>query len=268
MNDVDDVIDQLRGASHRAVAPPPGDLDVVLRRGRRRRAMRRAGTVTAAGAVAAVVVAAMVGQLPSTRSPELLAPRVEERAPSDGDAARPSHIDREPTLDRAPARGDDDAGTCSAAGMDPSSSEQELPPAVAETRERIVDAAAACDYDRLAALTGVTAQFLHSFGGGDDPVASWRQREEAGEPVLADLVTLLDLEHGVTDPGDVPGEVYVWPEVFAIDDPTRGDFQPVVEAGLYTQDDVDRWLEITGAYSGHRVGIDAAGTWRFFVAGE
>lgn len=261
MNDVDDFVDAFHTAAKAVPAPPPGDADTIVRRGRRR-VLHRTGAVAGGAALVVLVAGVAVSRLFMAGEPDVAAPEVEDVAP-------PAADDAEPT-DR-PSGTSDDTGqepACSAAGMEPHLPQQDLPSPVAEMRQEIADAAVACDYGQLEALVNAGAQFVYSFGGGDDPAGYWQQREADGEPVLADLLTLLGLDHGITDPGDVAGEVYVWPAVFALDAPSRDDFAAVVDAGLYDDEDVDRWLEALGGYGGYRVGIDETGRWRFFVAGD
>lgn len=263
MNDLEGMerlVAEFQTATEAVSDPPPGDVDAVVRRGRKRRVLHRAGAMGVGVALLALAAGVTVSSLHLAGEAEVTAPEVEDVDPPLGDNGpeRPS-----PETDDA-----SDEADCSAATMDADLPSQDLPPSVAEVREQIAEAAVACDYERLEALAATTSEFVYSFGGGDDPAGHWQQQEANGEGLLADLVTLLELGHGVTDPGDVAGEVYVWPEVFAVDDPLREDFDPVVDAGLYTEDDVDRWLIVTGAYGGYRVGIDEAGQWRFFVAGD
>ena len=83
------------------------------------------------------------------------------------------------------ARIDPPGPQCSASGEAPDQLAQDgLPEAVAVIRREIVEAAVACDFDALAELARRgDARFTHSFGGGDDPAAAWRQDETAGRPV-------------------------------------------------------------------------------------
>lgn len=260
MNDVERIVAEFHTAVEAVWDPPPGDVGAVMRRGRRRRILSRAAVAGVGAALVAAVTGAAVALLPVGGPSEVAGPEVEHVDPP---AADDASADRGP----APDEGSEDAD-CSAAGMDANLPPQDLPVPVAETRQRIAEAAVACDYQRLETLAATTSEFIYSFGGGDEPATHWQQREADGEDVLAELVTLLELEPGTTDPGDVAGEMHVWPAVFALDDPSRDDFGPVIDAGLYTEDDVERWLEMTGEYGGYRVGIDKAGHWRFFVAGD
>lgn len=260
MNRTDRIVDDVRAAVEALPAPPPGDVDAVVRRGRKRRALRR-GRVAAAGtALLAAVASVAVIQLPRPEAPDVAPPEVEELdRPVTGD---------DPGLPEDDQEGAHRASDCSAAGLDPDLAQQDLPPAVEQTRQQLVDAAVACDYEALERLAATSSGFEYSFGGGDDPAGYWRRREDDGEPVLAYLVGVLELGHGIIEPGDVPGQVYAWPEVFTFDDPSRDDFASVVDSGLYDDADVDGWMEIIGGYTGYRVGIDESGTWRFFVAGD
>jgi hypothetical protein len=49
--------------------------------------------------------------------------------------------------------------------------------------------------------------------------------------------------------------------------PSEADYRELVDAGLYTEADVEQW-ERFGGYTGYRVGIAADGEWLSFVAGD
>lgn len=67
---------------------------------------------------------------------------------------------------------------------------QDLPPAVAETRERLAALAASCDYDGLAAIVETDGTTL-SFGDVGDPVEFWVAEGRRGEDPLGLLAALL-----------------------------------------------------------------------------
>lgn len=177
--------------------------------------------------------------------------------------------------DEAPPSGaeqpDEDAGdaaSCSAGPSSPRPGEQHgLPDAVAQTRELIAEAAADCDYDRLAELGG---DLTYSFGEEGDPAGHLRRLEEEGERPLWYLRELLELPYAVIDTHGEDGAedvtIYAWPAAHG-DEATREDLEALVEAGLYEEEDVESW-EAFGGYGGYRVGIDADGDWLFFVAGD
>lgn len=162
--------------------------------------------------------------------------------------------------------GDEGAGDCSAADADATVSAQpDLPAAVRETRQAIVDSVVRCDIDGLARLAS-DRMFTYSFGGGDDPAGHWRRAEESGDDVLHVLVELLDRPYSRIDGAD--GDLFVWPSAFSYDrwadvpDDVRDSLRP-----LYDEEDFAAF-EAFGSYHGHRVGITADGEWVFFVAGD
>lgn len=156
--------------------------------------------------------------------------------------------------------------SCSASGMS-AESRSGLPSAVARIRIEIVEAATACDYERLEELAeGGGSRFTFSFGGGDDPAGHWRAGEEGGGEPLRHLVAVLNLAHS-TVAGVDPAQ-FVWPSAFAYED--WDDVPPEDRAALaqlYSNEELRRFEQF-GSYLGHRVGITAAGDWLFFVAGD
>lgn len=134
----------------------------------------------------------------------------------------------------------------------------DLPDAVAATRDALLVAARAEDWDALAALLPADGGFTASFGAEDDPIAYYRSLPR---PMLPDLVTILE-----APAAELEG-LYVWPDLharipFAVSDDERG----ALEA-RYGADFVAAW-EQQGSYTGWRVGIEPDGTWRFLVAGD
>lgn len=154
---------------------------------------------------------------------------------------------------------------CSAAGGDPEPAPQEgLPAPVAEARAAIVEAAVACNLDRLAELAG--EPFTYSFGEEGAFADFLRRGEQNDREPLRYLAGLLDRPYGTVE---VQGTTqYVWPSAFA-----AGDWSEVSEADrealtpLYDEEDFASFAEF-GGYVGYRVGITEGGEWRFFVAGD
>jgi hypothetical protein len=137
-----------------------------------------------------------------------------------------------------------------------------LPPAVERTRDAIVDAARAFDYEALAALLD-PATFSYSFGESGDPIGYWRTLEEEGEvPILGDfLPVVLSMHVGKQD------DVYVWPAAHAKEPSAWTEEDLADMRQLYTDEEI-RGFEDFGGYAGYRVGIREDGTWLFFVAGD
>jgi hypothetical protein len=149
----------------------------------------------------------------------------------------------------------------------PPARQPELPAAVSDTRMAIIEAARACDYDRLAevALAG-DSRFTYSFGGSGRPAAFWREAEAAGRAPLRMLVELLDGPAATRDAGGTTQ--YVWPAAYAFE--TWSEVPPSAREELrriYGEDDLRRFEQF-GSYVGHRVGITESGDWIFFVAGD
>lgn len=146
-------------------------------------------------------------------------------------------------------------------------SDGNLPKAVVETRNAILEATVATDYGLLRPLID-TKTFVHSFGGGEDPIAYWKEREaDGGEKPLEVMASILSMPcAGLrTD----LGAYYVWPAVYA-----HGPFSLTPEetkmlSAVYP--DIDHQIaswKAFGGYIGWRLGIKRDGTWAFFVAGD
>ena len=137
-----------------------------------------------------------------------------------------------------------------------------IPARVAETREAILAAAQARDFEAIRALIP-NEGFTFTFGGDTDPIRYWKRLESEGHvPVIGDILP------GVlgTEPGFDRG-VFVWPAQ-ATEDPTTWD-ETDIEAltTIHAEEDIRSFQE-AGLYLGWRVGIDRDGTWVFFVAGD
>jgi hypothetical protein len=144
--------------------------------------------------------------------------------------------------------------------------EQDLPEPVAEVRQRIFDAALACDYEALEAIALEKGEgFTFSYGGGTDASDYWRDVEEAGTetplPMRA-LATILTMPFTRNEAGS-----YAWPTAYS-ESPTDEAWRALVVSGLYTQEEVDAMRAGGTGYLGYRTAITADGDWQFFVAGD
>ncbi len=153
--------------------------------------------------------------------------------------------------------------TCSTAGLRLTLPEQDLPAEVADVRKRVFDAAVACDYDTLEQIAlEKGAGFTFSYGGETDASEYWRRLEEEGsEQPMRALATILTLPFTRNESGS-----YAWPTAYN-ESPTDADWQALVDAGLYTQTEIDS-MKAGGMYLGYRTAITADGDWQFFVAGD
>jgi len=154
----------------------------------------------------------------------------------------------------------DDGNLCSASGMraQPAASRTPLPAPVESMRRRIVAAAVACDYKALATLARENgAEF--TFDSEKDPEAAFREHEKKGEPVLRQLVRLLNVPHAQLD------TLYAWPSVF---NPQAAPEDWKALEGIYPPAQVAEFRGNQEGYDGIRTGIDARGDWQFLYTGE
>jgi hypothetical protein len=152
---------------------------------------------------------------------------------------------------------------CSTAGLRLTLPEQELPTEVADVRERVFGAAVACDYETLEEIALEQGEgFTFSYGGGTSAAEHWHMLEESGaEEPMRILATILTLPYTRNESGS-----YAWPTAYQ-ESPSDADWQALVDAGLYTQDQIDS-MKAGGSYLGYRTAITADGDWQFFVAGD
>jgi hypothetical protein len=153
--------------------------------------------------------------------------------------------------------------SCSTSTVRTTLPEQELPGAVASVRQRIFDAAVACDYETLQQIALEQGEgFTFSYGAETSAAKFWRGLEESGETPLLDLVRILSIPHTRNETGS-----YAWPSAYD-ETPTDEDWKALVDAGLYAQAEVDEMKAQNTGYLGWRTAITAEGDWQFFVAGD
>lgn len=158
------------------------------------------------------------------------------------------------------------AETCSASGIRIQLVAQDLPAPIAATRRALFEAAVACDYDRLEAISKEGDGTVHYTFGGDDPegmIGHWRRMEADGQPVLKDLALVLNLPNVQRDIQG--GHVYrTWPSADQ-EHRTAADWDALV--GLYTEEEVAAFRK-DDMYLGWRAGIRDDGDWMYFVSGD
>lgn len=154
---------------------------------------------------------------------------------------------------------------CSTVGLRLNLSDQDLPEPVADVRQRVFDAAIACDYEtleRIALEEGEGFTFSYGAGPDDSAAAHWRELEESGaEEPMRVLAAILTMPYGRNESGS-----YTWPTAYS-ESPTDEAWQALVDADLYTQEEIDL-MRSGGMYLGYRTAITADGDWQFFVAGD
>lgn len=155
---------------------------------------------------------------------------------------------------------------CSTAGLRLTLPEQDLPPAVADVRKRVFDAAVACDYATLEQIALEQGEgFTFSYGSETSAADYWRLLEESGteepKPMRA-LAAILAMPYTRNESGS-----YAWPPAYD-ESPTEEAWRLLVDSGLYAQDDVELMKSYSTGYLGYRTAITADGDWQFFVAGD
>ncbi|MGZ8783231.1 MAG: hypothetical protein ACXWZB_07005 [Gaiellaceae bacterium] len=200
----------------------------------------------------------------------LLAGCGSEATPDEAGSTQPATVtetETETVTETQPPATTEPEVACSTAALRLTLPEQDLPPAVADVRQRVFDAAVACDYDTLEQIALEQGEgFTFSYGGGTDASEHWRSvEEEATErplPMFA-LATILTIPHSRNESGS-----YAWPSAYT-ESPTGEDWQAIVDAGLYTEDEVEQMQGPTSTgYLGYRTAITPEGDWQFFVAGD
>jgi hypothetical protein len=144
-----------------------------------------------------------------------------------------------------------------------------LPPAVAQTRERILAAARSGDLERLVAVMRSSGRMpIFSFADAKEPAALWRTSypDSDGLEVLAILITILESGYTIADKGTAQ-ETYVWPYLARLSLKTLTPEQKVQLFRIVTGSDYKEMIEF-GAYSFYRLGIGPDGSWHYFVAGD
>lgn len=137
-----------------------------------------------------------------------------------------------------------------------------LPPAVARTRERILRAAKAHDYEALRRVIG-THPIRYTFGpnvpGG--PVAFWKQAEARGGKPIATLAAILKLPYTLSH------GIYWWPFAYTTSPGQLSAYEVRLLSSFATPADVAKWKSF-GGYFGYRAGIGADGVWQIYVSGD
>lgn len=226
----------------------PADFGALRKRARTIRGRRAAGgaVAVAAAVVAVIVPLSLLGGQPGARDLQPVAP------PSSTPSSEATPTQSQST----------EAPECSSTGVAKPTQPAGLPPAVADTWQAIVDAAAACDFDALARLGSETTI---SFGL-DRGARGLEKMERDGNGNLGVLLKVMATTGGVGEKTE-DGSYYAWP---ALSLRSWGDVTPAERAELqtfHTDDEIASFDELNGYY-GWRLGIRSDGTWMYFVAGD
>lgn len=175
----------------------------------------------------------------------------EEAAPSDtAEGTTPPVV--APTSPEPPV-----VNPCGTPYPDPVLTVDGLPEVVRVKAAGVLGQAADCNLAGLIAMAGHDQTFL-SFG----VVAPEQAFSGVEGAERARAITILMTSFA---PGRAAEDApYRWPGSVESEE----DWQLVVDSGLYTQDEVDLMRSSGMGYTGWRVGVDAAGSWAFMVAGD
>jgi hypothetical protein len=158
--------------------------------------------------------------------------------------------------------GTEPTGPCPSSELAAPQTAEDLPGAVGETRDAIIAAATACDFDMLEDIAGESISTSFG-GGGSENLSIWNDK---GLDPTVTLLHLLDMGHA-TIPGPA-GEIYVWPAAHAYETWEQVDQDDLEElAMIHSEDELDSFASADG-YLGWRLGISEDGTWLFFIAGD
>ena len=144
-----------------------------------------------------------------------------------------------------------------------------LPPLVASTRERILQAARSGDL-RKVLMVMQSNETLPAFSLNDekDPIAYWKSSypDSDGIEVLAILSEILEAGFVHVDRG-TPQEMYLWPYFARMQLGALTPQQKVELFRIVTGSDYKDMVD-AGAYIFYRLGIGPDGTWHFFMTGD
>ncbi len=152
---------------------------------------------------------------------------------------------------------------------------QDLPAAVATTREQLYMAAVNHDWDGVKELIGDGFSFSFAEGtasSADQVIDFWMAQPDFHGLDQPDIMArLLTMDPAVERKAD--GQtIYVWPFAFPMTPDELGQLSEDQRAQLRDvypdlDQDLQGWID-AGDYMGWRIGVAEDGTWKFFIAGD
>lgn len=141
----------------------------------------------------------------------------------------------------------------------PALAPQGLPAPVEAKRQLIFDLASGCEMGRLAEVV-LEDGAAYTFGGEEDPVATWIHSARLGFDVLAMTVRILNADPALDGAG-----VYAWPAVHATN--SEDDWQAL--SGILSAAEFEQYYQFReSGYLGLRLGIDPDGRLVYLIAGD
>ncbi|MCZ4271332.1 hypothetical protein [Maritalea porphyrae] len=145
-----------------------------------------------------------------------------------------------------------------------------LPAAVATTREELMAAAKSGDTEMLRAiLKRQTNVPVVSFGDVADPIDFLRESSNDGEgrELLAIMIELMEAPYSIMPMENGEPEIYVWPAYATNNLENLSPSELIDVYKIVSHQDLEE-MQLFGGWYFFRVGIDANGEWRYFVAGD
>ena len=146
----------------------------------------------------------------------------------------------------------------------------QLPKNVAQTRAALMAAAQSGDVERLRTLIMRQTNIpVLTFGDTAEPIEFLRSSSNDGEgrELLAIMIELLEAPYSIVPAQDGEPEIFVWP-AYATNDLQNLTSSELVEVyKIVSHLDLEE-MQLFGGWYFYRVGIDANGEWRYFVAGD
>lgn len=146
----------------------------------------------------------------------------------------------------------------------------QLPETVRRARDELLAAAKSGEVEALRPIIKrQTNMPVLSFGAVLDPILFLRDSSNDGEgrELMAIMIELLEAPYAITPAENGEPEIYVWP-AYASNDLVNLSPKELIDVyKIVSHQDLEE-MQLYGGWYFFRVGIDANGEWRYFVAGD
>jgi len=147
---------------------------------------------------------------------------------------------------------------------------ESLPPLVAATRDQLLSAAKSGDADMFRPIIKRQSNVpVVSFEEVPDPVEFLRESSNDGEgrELMAIMIELMEAPYSIIPTEDGQPEIYVWPAYATNDLSALSPSELIDVYKIVSHQDLEE-MQLYGGWYFYRVGIDATGEWRYFVASD